>query len=71
MLGRLRIPLDLTIKQFAKLATDVFSDKKYHGSSAFKSTKMQQAIKNIIRDATGNENEGMMEQRPETQRCKT
>jgi hypothetical protein len=74
MVGRLRMPLDQAIEHFAKLARDVFSDKKHFsasGSGAFKSTKMQQALKEIIQTATGDENERMMDRRPDAAKCKT
>jgi hypothetical protein len=74
MLGRLRIPLNQAIDHFMKLAEDVFADKKHFnssGSSTFKSTKMQQALKDIIRETTGNENEPMLDRRPDSGKCKT
>jgi hypothetical protein len=74
MLGRLRVPIDDAIRKFAKLAKDVFSDKKYistSGSGTFKSTRMQQALKAIIGEATGDENEGMMDHRLDGGKCKT
>lgn len=74
MLGRLRIPLDRAIEHFARLGTDVFSERKYlssSGSGAFKSTKMQQALKSIIREATGSEDERMLDHRSDADKCKT
>lgn len=74
MLGRLKMSLDSAIDHFATLATDVFSDKKYistSGSGAFKSTKMQQALKSIIRAATGYEDEKMRGDYPEAEICRT
>lgn len=74
MLGRLRVPLDDAIDEFAKLAQNVFSDKKHlsvSGSGSFKSTKLQQALKQIVREATGDENTRMMDHRLGEKRCKT
>lgn len=74
MLGRLRMPLDNTIEQFSKLAKDVFADAKYFsisGISMFKSTKLQQALRDIIREATGNENERTLDRQSDTEKCKT
>jgi hypothetical protein len=74
MLARLRLPLDQAIKYFGKLTKDVFSNRKYlstSGSSTFKSNRMQQALKEIIREAVGDENEKMMDHGPNAGKCKT
>lgn len=74
MLGRLRIPLDRAIEDFAKLAKNVFSDKKYfstNGSGKFKSTKLQEALKQMVNAATGDENTRMMDRRVDSNACKT
>jgi hypothetical protein len=74
MLGRLRIPLDQTIEHFAQLAKDVFSDKKHISTSSggtLKSTKLQQALKDIVRKTTGDENEMMIDRQVDTGKCKT
>jgi hypothetical protein len=74
MLGRLRIPLDQTIERFVQLSKDVFSDKKpfsTSGSPPFKLTKLRQALKDTIREATGDENEKMIDRQPDAGRCMT
>lgn len=74
MLGRLRMPLDDAIKQFTTLAKNVFSDKKYFSASGpgkFKSKKMQQALKQLVVEATGDENTCMMDPQVEAAGCKT
>lgn len=68
------MPLDRAIEHFARLAKDVFSDKKYFsatGLGVFKSTKMQQALKQIVQEATGDENTFMMDRRAQAEKCKT
>ncbi|CAE6459057.1 unnamed protein product [Rhizoctonia solani] len=70
MLGRLRMPIDKAISEYAKLTRDVFKDKKISGSSMYKGTKMQDALKTMVRNATGDEGEMMNEGR-EDHGCKT
>ncbi|CAE6484080.1 unnamed protein product [Rhizoctonia solani] len=70
MLGRLRMPIEQAITEYAKLAQDVFKDKKIGGSSMYRGTKLQDALKTMVRDATGDEGEMMNEGR-EDDGCKT
>ncbi|CAE6432488.1 unnamed protein product [Rhizoctonia solani] len=71
MLGRLRMPVDLTIKAYANLANDVFSEKKRYGSGSFKTTKLKDSLGRIIQDATGDPDEPMLERQPTQGECKT
>jgi hypothetical protein len=71
MVGRLGIPTKKATTSFANLANDVFSDKKIIGPCMFKASKLETALKDIIREATGNEDEPMMDKRPGGRRCKT
>ncbi|KAG9090274.1 hypothetical protein FRC06_001139 [Ceratobasidium sp. 370] len=63
LLGRLRMPIDKVIECFKKLGEDVYSNKKgiskSAGSTEYKTTKLKQTLRQIIRDVTGNENEMM------------
>jgi hypothetical protein len=74
MIGRLRIQLKESISIFAKMLQVIFSDKKMSvttGSGAFKASKLEAALKKIVLDATGNENERMMDNQPDGDECKT
>ncbi|KEP45484.1 calcium-independent phospholipase A2-gamma, partial [Rhizoctonia solani 123E] len=70
MLGRLRMPVEKAKLEFAKLAEDVFKDKKISGTTMYKGTKLQEALKTLVREATGDEGETMNEDR-EGGACKT
>ncbi|CUA72935.1 Kinesin light chain [Rhizoctonia solani] len=70
MLGRLRMPIDKAIEEYAKLVQDVFKDKKMTGPSMYKRTKLEEALKTMIRNVTRNEGEMMSEGR-EDNGCKT
>jgi hypothetical protein len=71
MVGRLGIPTNKATTNFATLANDVFSDKKIIGPGVFKASKLEKALKDIVREATGNEDERMMDHRPNAGKCKT
>ncbi|CAE6403507.1 unnamed protein product [Rhizoctonia solani] len=70
MLGRLRMPIEKAIPGYAKLSKEVFQDTKLGGTTMYKATKLQDALKRMIREATGNEEE-MMNEREEHDGCKT
>ncbi|KAF8961379.1 hypothetical protein BDZ97DRAFT_1208591 [Flammula alnicola] len=54
MLGRLRMDVDKAIKCYDDLAKDVFSDpKRWGGDGKFKATKLEEAIKSVVKDVTG------------------
>jgi hypothetical protein len=74
MLGRLRMPLKKAIEEYAKLMREAFADKKiWTGSSnaAYKGTKLQEALRSMIRDTAGNESEPMVETQAKGDWCKT
>jgi hypothetical protein len=73
MLGRLGIPLKQAIEYYPKLA-EVFSHRKLvrtSGPSVFKLTKLEEVLKRIIHEATGDENARMLDPRPDGVKCKT
>ncbi|KAG8677978.1 hypothetical protein FRC08_018166, partial [Ceratobasidium sp. 394] len=74
LVGRLRMPVHKVVQCFKKLGEEVYSSKKAisksAGSTEYKTTKLKQALKDIMRDATGNEDEMMLEADPDP-RCKT
>ncbi|KEP46389.1 calcium-independent phospholipase A2-gamma [Rhizoctonia solani 123E] len=70
MLGRLRMPVDKAILEYAKLVREVFKEKKMTGRSMYKGTKLQDALRAMVRETTGDEGEMMNERRGDGG-CKT
>ncbi|KAH7339031.1 acyl transferase/acyl hydrolase/lysophospholipase, partial [Rhizoctonia solani] len=72
MLGRLRMNIDDAISAYIKLISNVFSDKKFlaNGPAAYSTTKLEQELKEIVRKATGDEDERMMEKNSGQVRCR-
>ncbi|CAE6468299.1 unnamed protein product [Rhizoctonia solani] len=62
ILGRLRMSIDEAIESFEWIMREIFSAKKLFGTGAFKSTTLREAIIKVIRKATGNGNERMLEE---------
>ncbi|CAE6402265.1 unnamed protein product [Rhizoctonia solani] len=63
MLGRLELCVDRAIEIYAKLSTDIFSDKKWFtsaGSGLFKSSKLKESIMRIVEEATGDKDTRMI-----------
>ncbi|EUC57630.1 kinesin light chain [Rhizoctonia solani AG-3 Rhs1AP] len=70
MLGRLRMPVEGARLEYAKLAESVFNDKKWISTTMYKGTKLQEALRKLVRGAT--EDEGaMMNEGREGSACKT
>jgi len=62
MLGRLRMGVDTAIDTYNSLAQQVFSDqKRWPGDGKFKATKLEEVIKSIVRDVTGDPEEPLLE----------
>ena len=53
MLGRLRMDVDSAINRYADLAKQVFSDMKLWGDEKFKARKLEEALKSLVEDVTG------------------
>ncbi|EUC61077.1 hypothetical protein RSOL_381470, partial [Rhizoctonia solani AG-3 Rhs1AP] len=70
MLGRLRLPIDKAISEYAKLVKEVFREIKMIGPTMYKGTKLQDALKAMVREATGDEEE-TMDEGTEHNACKT
>ncbi|CAE6370329.1 unnamed protein product [Rhizoctonia solani] len=70
MLGRLRMPIDKAIEKYAKLVEEVFKEKKLSGTPMYKATKLEQVLKAMIREVTGNAAE-MMREDQSNNPCKT
>ncbi|KAH7343458.1 hypothetical protein B0J17DRAFT_764658 [Rhizoctonia solani] len=63
MLGRLQMPIELAILKYGKLVQKGFSERKTIGSmeGAYVGSSLQKALKAMVKEATGNENEKMLE----------
>ncbi|CAE6516254.1 unnamed protein product [Rhizoctonia solani] len=61
MLGRLKLSVSKAIEEYARLVEEVFKDKKMSGPTMYKQTKLQEALKTIIREAARDEEEKMNE----------
>ena len=62
MLGRLRMDVDTAIDSYSNLAQQVFSDpKRWPADGRFKATQLEEAIKSVMRDVTGNPDEPLLE----------
>ncbi|QRV95444.1 kinesin light chain [Ceratobasidium sp. AG-Ba] len=64
--------IDAAISAYSQLIEHVFSDKKMmttSGSGTYKASKLEEELKNIVRDATGDENTRMMESVRDTNKC--
>ncbi|CAE6432310.1 unnamed protein product, partial [Rhizoctonia solani] len=70
MLGRLQMPIDKAISEYVKFVEDAFREKKRSGPTMYKRTKLQEALKALVRETTGNEAE-MMRKGQAVNECKT
>ena len=55
------MPIEKAIDEYAKLVKEVFKERKMTGPSMYKGTKLQDALKKMVREATGDEGEMMNE----------
>ncbi|QRV95549.1 kinesin light chain [Ceratobasidium sp. AG-Ba] len=68
--GRLGMTTEQAIECFARLSDEVFSNEKIFGTPAFRASKMEKALKDIMQRRTKNKDEPMMEGGPSTNKCK-
>ena len=61
MLGRLRMDVDTAIKHYDDLAKHVFSDPKRFGDGKFKATKLEESIKSVVKEVTGDSESALLE----------
>ena len=62
MLGRLRMDVVTAIDSYDNLTQQVFSDpKRWLVDGRFKATKLEKAIKSVMRDVTGDPEEPLLE----------
>ena len=64
------MPIDKAIEEYAKMMESIFLEKKMSGPTMYKGTKLQEALKTMIRDEAGNEEEMMIEDQSKNG-CKT
>ncbi|KAG8796104.1 hypothetical protein FRC12_004856 [Ceratobasidium sp. 428] len=73
MLVLLELDIDQAISAYSRLVDSVFSDRKMistSGSGAFKSSKLEEELKKMIREAMGDENALMMKTQHDEDDCK-
>jgi len=62
MLGRLRMDVDTAIKHYDVLAKHVFSHpKRWQGEGKFKATRLEEALKVMVKDTTGDSESRLLE----------
>ena len=62
MLGRLRMDVDAAIKHYNELTKSVFSDpKRWAGDGRFKAGKLEEAIKCVVKEITGDSESPLLE----------
>ncbi|KAG8724762.1 hypothetical protein FRC09_014598 [Ceratobasidium sp. 395] len=71
LVGRLGMTTENALETFARLSNEVFSDRKLIGQGVFRASKMEQTLKAIVREVTGNEDELMLDQRSDRKTCQT
>jgi len=71
MLGRLRMDIGTAIKHYDTMVKHVFSHPKGRpGDGKFKATKLEEAIKSIVKEVTGDSESPLLEQNLSTG-CRT
>ncbi|KAG9097414.1 hypothetical protein FRC06_007578 [Ceratobasidium sp. 370] len=70
MLGRLRMPIEVAIDLYQRIS-EVFSGSKHIGTTAFSTIKLIAALKDIVRQATGDEDTRMVDTQPDAEECRT
>ncbi|KAG8705087.1 hypothetical protein FRC09_003165 [Ceratobasidium sp. 395] len=73
MLGLLEIGVEQAISIYSTIVEHVFSDKKListSGSGTFKASKLEEELKKMVREATGNENTRLMNAPSKEDACK-
>ncbi|KAF9470349.1 FabD/lysophospholipase-like protein [Pholiota conissans] len=62
MLGRLRMDVDSAIDHYDNLTKKIFSSRKLWGDGKFKATKLEAAIKSVVRSITGDSDSSLLEE---------
>ena len=71
MLGRLRMDIDTAIRHYDNLAEHVFSDQKKWGDERFKTRKLEDAVKSMVQDMTGDSESQLLLESDEPGVCRT
>ena len=61
MLGRLRMDVETATRYFDNLAKNIFSRKGRLGNGKFSATKLQEAIKSMVLEVTGDSESPLLE----------
>jgi len=62
MLGRLRMDVDTAITHYNNIVKLVFSDlKQWGGDGKFKARKLEEAIRSMVQDITGDSESSLLE----------
>lgn len=73
MLGRLRMSVDDAISAYCQLMSETYSRKKPIGGGDvqnLRAIRLKQGLEAIVEKASGNADEGMMEENPNEAKCK-
>ncbi|KAG8792218.1 hypothetical protein FRC12_006796 [Ceratobasidium sp. 428] len=73
MLTLLGLDIEQSISAYSRLLDSVFSEKKtfgISGSGAFKASKLEEELKKMVREATGDEDTLMMNAQHDEEGCK-
>ncbi|KAG9076805.1 hypothetical protein FRC06_009314 [Ceratobasidium sp. 370] len=72
MVGRLRVPIDQAIQYYQKLS-EAFSKKRPIAGDlgAFRMKRLQEVMKGIVKEVTGDESTKMIDTRPDASKCRT
>ena len=71
MLGRLRMSVDDAIKCYENLSKKIFSDMKWVGDGKYKATRLQNAIKDIVKEKVGDTEAPLFDDGSRGRVCKT
>ena len=63
--------MDDAIECYVNLSKEVFSAKQIGRDGKFKASKLEEVLKRVIKQHTGNADEQMMDKRSDGQVCKT
>jgi hypothetical protein len=71
MLGALGMSVKQAIASYGILAESVFSESNLAGDGSFKASNLEHAVKKIVKERTGHEDERMIEKGSRVRKCKT
>ncbi|KAG9104905.1 hypothetical protein FRC07_009685 [Ceratobasidium sp. 392] len=70
LVGRLGMTTEQAMETFARLSNEAFSER-FIGKPTFRASKLEKALKEVVRDTTGNEDELMLDRDVSSKKCKT